>query len=57
MQEPIYLEIQMLHVFSINRVKLAAYKPKAIDNLGQRDYFTLALYLTSDNQDKSGDLL
>ena len=28
----------MLHVFSINRVKLAARKQKTADNLGQREY-------------------
>jgi hypothetical protein len=28
----------MSHVFSTNRVKLAAQKPKAIDNLGEREY-------------------
>ena len=28
----------MLHVFSTNRVKLMARKPKATDNLGQREY-------------------
>jgi hypothetical protein len=28
----------MLQVFFTNRVKLAAQKPKATDNLGQREY-------------------
>ena len=36
----------MLHVFFINRVKLAARKLKATDNLGQREYiFRLKLSL------------
>ena len=32
------MEIQILHVFSTNRVKLATRKLKGIDNLGQREY-------------------
>ena len=30
----------MLHVFSINRVKLVAHTPKVTDNKGQREYVT-----------------
>jgi hypothetical protein len=33
----------MLHVFSINLVKLMARKPKTTDNLGWREYILLPL--------------
>jgi len=31
------LELQMLHVFSTNQVKLVARKPKATYNIGKRE--------------------
>jgi hypothetical protein len=32
----------MLHVFSTNRVKLVARKPKMINKLGQREYTAIS---------------
>ena len=34
----IYSEIQILHIFSINLIKLVTRKPKTIINQGQREY-------------------
>jgi hypothetical protein len=35
----------MLHIFFTSRVKLAARKPKATDNLGRREYVPTVLPL------------
>ena len=35
----------MLHVFSTNRMKLAARKPKATNNLGRREYMLYCIVL------------
>ena len=43
----------MLYVFSTNRVKLVARKPKTTDNMGQREYlFTLKLAFIVSPNDK-----
>ena len=35
----------MLYEFSTNRIKLAAWKPKATDNLGQSDYMDILMFV------------
>jgi hypothetical protein len=42
----------MLHIFSINQVKLAARKPKATNNLGQKEQVAkhVAAWLTSEEE-------